>query len=105
MYLLRILGQKGRITIPYELREKLDWQEGDVITFADMPDGSITMTREFLCDYCGDCSDESSKNEPPQIKKEITLQECLDDLSEKDQRDALVYLMTKWAANQAGIGR
>lgn len=105
MYLLRILGQKGRITIPYELREKLDWQEGDVITFADMPDGSITMTREFLCDYCGDCSNDPPKNESTQIKKELTLQECLDDLSEKDQRDALVYLMTKWAANQNGIGR
>lgn len=105
MYLLKILGQKGRITIPYQLREKLDWQEGDVITFADMPDGSITMTREFLCDYCGDCSNDSSKNEPIQVEKEPTLQECLDDLSEKEQRDALVYLMTKWAAKQAGIVR
>ena len=33
MRMLRILGKRGRITIPYEIRKKLGFQPNDVLSF------------------------------------------------------------------------
>ena len=102
----KFLGREGRTTIPYPIREKLCWDEGDIITFTEQPDGSVLITQDFVCDGCEDLPTEPVLNESKQAgKEELTLQDALDGLTEKEQREALVYLSMKWAAKQAGIRR
>ena len=105
MTLIKFLGKEGRTTIPYPIRERLGWEEGDIITFSDLPDGSVLVTREFICDGCEEVPTEPVRNEPEQVEEEITLQDALDGLTEQEQREALIYLTMKWAAQQAGASR
>lgn len=103
MTVRKFLGKEGRTTIPYPIRERLGWEEGDIISFTELEDGSVLLTQEIICDGCEDLYDNPKNNEPGVMCEEpITLQDCLDNLSENDQREALIYLMTKWAAKRAG---
>lgn len=102
----KFLGREGRTTIPYLIREKLCWDEGDIITFTEQPDGSVLLTQDFVCDCCEDIPTPPVLNEPEQAEEEeITLEKALDGLTEQEQHEALVYLSMKWAAKQAGIRR
>ena len=87
----KVLGKKGVVVIPYELREKLDLNYNDVISFTPRRDGSIVIRKEDLCDNCIDAEDES-----------MTLEGFLDALNEDEQRDALVHLTTLWAERRKG---
>ncbi len=87
----KVLGKKGVVVIPYELREKLDLNYNDVISFTPRRDGSIVIRKEVLCDNCIDAEDES-----------MTLEGFLDALNEDEQRDALVHLTTLWAERRKG---
>lgn len=49
MRTLRILGKRGRITIPYEIRKKLGFQPNDVLSFQIMDDRTVSIRRERLC--------------------------------------------------------
>lgn len=90
--LLKILGKKGRITIPYELRIKMGFQYNDILSFTETDDNTIIVKRERLCDC-----DKKNKND------EVTLLEFLNNLSPEQQRAALVHLSVKWANNQTNI--
>ena len=47
----RILGQKGRITLPYALRGKLGLQPDDVLSFRESKDGtSVIVKKEKIFD-------------------------------------------------------
>jgi AbrB family looped-hinge helix DNA binding protein len=87
----KVLGKKGVVVIPYELREKLDLNYNDVISFTPRRDGSIVIRKEELCDNCIDAEDES-----------MTLEGFLDALNEDEQRDALVHLTAIWAERRKG---
>lgn len=87
----KVLGKKGVVVIPYELREKLDLNYNDVISFTPRRDGSIVIRKEELCDNCIDAEDES-----------MTLEGFLDALNEDEQRDALVHLTALWAERRKG---
>lgn len=88
----RILGKKGRITIPYEIRKKVGFAYNDVLSFTESPDGkSVKIKREKICNNCRD-SHINSEN--------ISLLEFLDGLTEKEQQAAIVYLSTRWAEKQ-----
>lgn len=51
--LLRILGKRGRITIPYEIRQRVGFAYNDVLSFTESADGrSVIVRREKLCDNC-----------------------------------------------------
>ena len=51
--LLRILGKRGRITIPYEIRQRVGFAYNDVLSFTESGDGrSVIVRREKLCDDC-----------------------------------------------------
>lgn len=54
MYTLRkILGKRGRTTIPYEFRQILDMRAQDVITFSINDDKNcVVITKEKICDEC-----------------------------------------------------
>ena len=49
MRTLRILGKRGRITIPYEIRQKLGFRPNDVLSFQIMGDRTVLVRRERLC--------------------------------------------------------
>ena len=51
--LLRILGKRGRITIPFEIRQRVGFAYNDVLSFTESADGnSVIVRREKLCDDC-----------------------------------------------------
>ena len=49
MRTLRILGKRGRITIPYEIRQRLGFRPNDVLSFQIMDDRTVSIRRERLC--------------------------------------------------------
>lgn len=48
----RVLGKKGRITIPFEIRQRIGFKYNDVLSFTQQDDGSVVVRREKLCDNC-----------------------------------------------------
>lgn len=94
--LFRILGKRGRITIPYEIRQRVGFACNDILSFTEGKDGrTVIVRREKLCDSCTD-------NMPSGFQDTVTLEEFLDGLSAKQQRAALIHLSVKWAAKQGG---
>lgn len=94
----RILGKRGRITVPYEIRRKVGFKQNDVLSFEESTDGrAVVIKREIICD----CNGEKSK-ERKDKQDEITLYDFLNGLSPEQQRAALIHLSVKWAQNQAG---
>lgn len=90
--LFRVLGKKGRITIPFEIRQRIGFRYNDILSFTQQDDGSVLIRREKICDNCIDIADDYSEN--------ITLEDFLDSLSEKEQRNALMHLSLLWAEKQ-----
>jgi bifunctional DNA-binding transcriptional regulator/antitoxin component of YhaV-PrlF toxin-antitoxin module len=90
MKIYRILGQKGRITIPFSLRIKYNFAYNDVISFEEK-DNSIVVKHEKVCDSC-----------KPQVTDEASLKTFLDGLSLEEQREALIHLSLKWAHKSSG---
>ena len=98
MKTFRILGKRGRITVPYEIRCKVGFKQNDVLSFEESADGrTVVIKREILCD----CNGENGK-ERKDKQDEITLYDFLNGLSPEQQRAALIHLSVKWAQNQAG---
>ena len=52
--LLRILGKRGRVTIPQEIRQRVGFGYNDVLSFAEQDDRTVVIKREKLCDDCRD---------------------------------------------------
>lgn len=94
MQMLRILGKRGRITIPYEIRQRVGFKYNDVLSFTETADGrSVVVRREKICDNC-------KQNKPTVKTDEVTLLDFLNNLSPEQQRAALVHLSVKWAEKQ-----
>lgn len=96
--LYRILGKRGRITIPYEIRQRVGFAYNDVLSFSEQDDRTVIVRREKICDNC--CG-----NPKTPLKQEtdgITLMQFLDGLSADEQRAALIHLSVKWAEKQGG---
>ena len=92
--ILKVLGKKGCVIIPFEIRKSLGYNYNDVISFTPLKDGSILLRKEEICDNCDDIREEIES---------ISLEEFLNSLSEEEQRDALVHLTTLWAERRKGI--
>ncbi len=92
MTIYRVLGEKGRITIPYPIRKRIGFRYNDILSFTEQNDGTVVIKREKLCDNCIDIAEEYSED--------ITLEDFLDSLSENEQRDALIHLSLLWAEKQ-----
>ncbi len=88
----RVLGKRGRITIPYEIRQRIGFRYNDVLSFTQQDDGSVLIRREKICDNCIDIVDDCSES--------IILEDFLDSLSEEEQRNALMHLSLLWAEKQ-----
>lgn len=96
--LYRILGKRGRITIPYEIRQRVGFAYNDVLSFTEQDDRTVVVRREKICDNCRSVPKTSIKKETDGI----TLLEFLDGLSVNEQRAALIHLSVKWAEKQGG---
>ncbi len=97
--MFRVLGKRGRITIPYEIRQRVGFGYNDVLSFTESGDGrTVIVKREKICDNC--------KGTPtvPVKDDEVTLFDFLNGLSPAQQRAALVHLSVKWAENQGKGG-
>lgn len=88
----RVLGKKGRITIPFEIRQRIGFRYNDVLSFTELDDSSVVVRKEKICDNCKDLKEEFEEN--------FTLEDFLDSLSEEEQRDALLHLSLLWAEKQ-----
>ena len=98
MKINKILGKRGRITIPYEIRLKMGFKYNDVVSFEEQDNNTVIIRREKICDGC-------KKDTPNPVEKptdEITLLDFLDGLSAAEQRAVLIHLSVKWAQLQGG---
>ena len=77
----KILGKKGRITIPYEIRSNLGFTYNDVVSFEDKGNGCIVIKKEKICDSC---------NKPAEA--DMSILEYLDSLTPIEQNAALAYI-------------
>lgn len=92
---IRVLGKRGRITIPQEIREQVGFRCNEVLSFDVTDDGdAVVIRREKLCT---DCKKPSSPSDG-----EVTLQELLNSLSYQEQCAAMVQLSVNLAAMQGG---
>lgn len=73
----RILGKRGRMTIPYELRMDAGIHCNDLISIEHQKDGSIRIQKEMVCNHCAD---------------EPNLCDTLDRLSREEKQALLVRL-------------
>ena len=83
--ILRILGKKGRITIPYEYRLRYGIKTGDIISFDANEKKEIILKKEILCDNC-------AAKDAQKPTDETTLLEFLDDLTPEEQHAAFIHL-------------
>lgn len=92
----RVLGKRGRITIPYEIRQELGFACNDIVSFEAQNKNTITVKREKICNSC-------QPPEPDSIDV-VSLRDFLNGLPEKEQWEALTHLSVKWAAQKATEG-
>ena len=87
MKMFRILGKRGRITIPYDMRQRVGFQQNDVLSFTESEDGrSVLVTREILCDERCPDKDRGERD----AEGTVTLKSFLDGLSQDQQKAALL---------------
>lgn len=84
MTIRRILGKRGRITVPYAIRCRMGLRCNDVLSFTMQDDRTVVIRQERICDECADSA-------------RPTLTDFLDSLSAEEQREALVHLSVLWA--------
>lgn len=97
MKMYRILGKRGRITIPFEMRQHVGFQQNDVLSFSESEDcRSVLVTREVICDER--CPESESKERD--AEGTVTLKAFLDGLSPEQQNAALMHLSLKWAGQK-----
>lgn len=89
--ILRILGRRGRITIPYAIREIAGFKYNDVLSFTLNDDNSIFIKKEKLCNDCRSTLDRD------------TLVKLIMAMSEDEQKQLLVDISYKWAAKKGGV--
>lgn len=53
----RFLGQEGRTTIPLEIREYLDMEDHDLLSFC-VEDDAVIIRREQVCNDCARAEEE-----------------------------------------------
>ena len=91
----RVMGKRGRITIPYEFRQQVGFGYNDILSFTKQDDNTVIVKREKICDNC------KRREAPPSASNSadagVTLMELLDSLTPAQQKAALVHLSVKWA--------
>ena len=89
----KILGKRGRITIPWEIRRDLGFAYNDVICF-DIDGDSVIVKREKMCNDC------KYIQKSTQEDRTAALTELIDEFNVEQLHAALVQLSVKWATMQ-----
>lgn len=92
--ILRILGKRGRTTIPFSLRKELGLQPGDIVSFT-LENDSVKLRREELCDFenCPAMMDSDDEITPDTVLEDFSI------LSSHDQYQVMSALISRWAEN------
>ena len=91
----KILGKRGRITIPCEIRKEMGFAYNDVVSF-EMDGDTVVVKLEKICNSCiGIPSTKQRKNAPALI-------ELLEHLTLEETHAALLQLSVRWANMQSG---
>lgn len=92
--MFRILGKRGRITIPYDIRQHVGFCQNDVLSFTESPDGSaVIVRREKICDDC-----KAEREHQKHVDTDSAeLFDFLNGLTDEQQAVALYHLSAKWA--------
>ena len=93
----RVMGKRGRITIPYEFRQQVGFGYNDILSFTQQDDNTVIVKREKVCD---NCSVSKAQAAAKATDTSLTLMELLDSLTPAQQSAALVHLSVKWAEQQ-----
>ena len=91
---VKILGKRGRVTIPFEIRQALGYTDNDILSFTAQPDGTLVVRREKLCDDCAE------NEEPAEERTSESLMKLLDALPDSQQREILIKLSIRWAEKE-----
>lgn len=89
---IKILGKRGRVTIPFEIRQALGYTDNDILSFNAQPDGTLLVRREKLCD--------DGEEEPAEKRTSDSVMKLLDSLSDSQQREILIKLSVRWAEKE-----
>ena len=87
--IVRVLGKRGRITIPYELRMKLGVGYNDILSFEEKGKDTIIVKKEKLCDGCSARCSEGLDD--------ASVEELIDSLTPSQQSIARKHLIMLWA--------
>ena len=83
----RVLGKRGRINLPIEIREKLCWSENDILSFEVQDNGTLLVRKEQINAEKKDCE---------------SILSMFNSLPESQQREILIKLSVKWAEKERG---
>ena len=85
-YIIKVIGRKGRITIPYDMRMKMKITHNDVLRFEQIDEDTVLITRIV-----------ASKDLPESFETENPAQllcNCLDVLDSEEKISVLNFLLT-----------
>ena len=83
----RVLGKRGRVNIPVEVREKLSWSGNDILSFEVQSNGTLLVRKEQINAEKKDCE---------------SILAMFNSLPESQQREVLIKLSVKWAEKERG---
>ena len=86
----RVLGQKGRTTIPLSIRMRLGLRCGDVLSFAE-ENGAVTVRKEKICDLC------KGKRILPEHSDTDSFSSFTEQLTTDERRALLTCLIAKFS--------
>ena len=89
----KVLGKRGRITIPYEIRMEKGFSYNDILSFEESDDNTVIVKLEKICDGCRAIDGKTDS---------VPLFNFLDKLNLAEQREALIHLSLKWADSKGG---
>lgn len=87
----KVLDQKGRITIPSEIRQKLGMKCNDILSFR-MDNNGVIITKEKLCNNC--CDEAVDEDE------ERSLAVFLDGLSDLQKEKLFKELLDRYMSGK-----
>ena len=94
----RILGKRGRTTIPHAIRVRLGLRHNDLISFEEDGD-TVIVRREKVCDECDDFLDDIDEIG----EDNDALLDFVDDLSDKERMTLFFYLLNNKINDEGGF--
>lgn len=85
----RLIGKKGRTTIPFEIRQKMRIGCNSLLSYEMKDENTIIISREKVCDHCNEHG-----------VKEGSILDVVNSLTETEQKALHRYLSIKLASKE-----